>query len=163
MDRKIALLLGRNDNDAELRWCIDYDGGDDDSLGECDVRRMRDALNQHHYEVHVVEQERRLATDIHQKLKDLTQACDSSDEMLFYFSGHGIWEDGRLELVFDKNERLLADTLLHDLRRCRAAQNCSFSIAAMPLPFAKIGQGNGMICARCSPPLNGKRRCRATN
>jgi hypothetical protein len=47
-----ALLLGRNDGNGpldegrSLQWCCRYepDSGDPDGLGECDVRRMRDAL-----------------------------------------------------------------------------------------------------------------------
>jgi len=44
-----ALLLGRNGGD--LQWCYRDDA---DGLGECDARKLRDALARHHYEPIVI-------------------------------------------------------------------------------------------------------------
>lgn len=85
---KRALLLGRNDDDA-LQWCCRYnDPKDPDGLGECDVRRIRDALLGHGYEVQVVPERCREEEDVSSVLKDALRRCTAGDDFLFYFSGH---------------------------------------------------------------------------
>lgn len=84
-----ALLLGRND-EGQLSYCCRYDAdpADEHGLGECDVRRMRDALCGHDYEVSIVEQGCQTHGAIGDRLRDAARACSKGDHFLFYFSGH---------------------------------------------------------------------------
>jgi hypothetical protein len=115
--RKIACLLGCPDEDDALRLCIAYDG---DELAACDVRSMRDALARHGFETHVVPRDRRRETDVVAFVQDLLADCARSDQVVFYFSGHGRIPDREFELALSQTESISGHQLLRVLRRCAA-------------------------------------------
>jgi hypothetical protein len=115
--RKIACLLGCPDENDPARLCIAYDG---DELAPCDVRSMRDALERHGFKTHVVPRDRKRETEVVAYVQDLFADCDRSDEVVFYFSGHGRIPDREFELALSPTESITGYQLLRELRRCRA-------------------------------------------
>jgi len=77
-----ALLLGRNGGD--LQWCYRDDA---DGLGECDVRKLRDALARHGYEPIVIGAAESRGGIIDCLIRTARQ-CAGGETLVFYFSGH---------------------------------------------------------------------------
>lgn len=119
MGRKIACLLGCPDEDNPARLCIAYDS-DGDELAACDVRSVRDALKLHDFEPHVVPRDRKRETDVVAYVQDLFADCGPSDEVVFYFSGHGRIPNRDFELVLSETESISGHQLLRLLGRCKA-------------------------------------------
>jgi hypothetical protein len=116
MGRKIACLLGGPDED-DARLCIAYDG---DELAPCDVRSMRDALGRHGFETSVVPRRLKRRGEVYDHVAELAGNCSSQDEFLFYFSGHGNFRQGKLELALGEQQSLPAHDLLRIMEDCRA-------------------------------------------
>jgi len=114
--RKIACLLGCPDEDDQARLCIAYDG---DELAACDVRSMRDALARHGFEPNVVPRHLQRRGEVFDHLVKLA-VDEKPGEFLFFFSGHGRYRRGKLELVLGPNQGLPAADLLEVLEDCKA-------------------------------------------
>ena len=94
-----ALLLGCDDGQALQFCCCFEEPSDPDGLGECDVRRMREALTGHQYDVQVVPKDRWTEENVGRILKQALQQCGKGDDFLFYFSGHLRADAGAPQLV----------------------------------------------------------------
>ena len=94
-----ALLLGRTGGDR--RWCYrgDASGADPDGLGECDVRKLRDALVRHRYAPPNVIGAAESLGDILDRLVRTARRCAGGDTLVFYFSGHAKYSRNGLDLI----------------------------------------------------------------
>jgi hypothetical protein len=153
-----AFLLGRNG--GNLEHC--YRSGapsDPEGLDDCDVRRMRDALQRVGYET-VVAPETLSRGQLGDLLGDALKS-NADDHILFYYSGHGYPDEHDFNLVLreadqehPEPEYWPADWVIATLNHCKAHSrllilDCCYAGAAARQSWSRM-QGNIAILASAS-------------